>query len=320
MFRVALGICTCDRVSLLRRTLGALERTDLGTLNPAEVVLIVIDNRPTGAVRSLCDDARGRLPMALHYVEETRRGIPYARNRAIQTALELGAELVAFIDDDDLPKPDWLYHLLRRQEQTGADVVFGTWQLPEVLEVPRWLAQVDFFAPMQIEKRNRYGLPSWAGTYNVLMTRRLLEALRRNGGVFRPEFTLSGGEDTDCFIRADQAGYSYATAPDSVVVRVWEPTRLTLRGLMHRGFMLGSSRFHVDSHNAGPGVVQRRRYRAPIKLAKTVLRLPYAIVRPSGAAQWLIDISVHAGELYASIGGRCAYYAEREAVSPATQP
>lgn len=319
MSRIAVCICTCDRASLLARTLQALERTDLSGLDPAGVTLVVVDNRPTGAVRRLCGQAAARLPMAVRYVEETRRGIPFARNRAVHAALDLDADLLAFIDDDDLPRPDWLGQLVRRQRETGADLVFGTWRLPDVLDVPRWLARVDFFAPMQLDKLNRYGLPSWAGTYNVLLTRSLVETLQRGGGVFRQEFTLSGGEDTDCFIRAEQAGCRYATAPDSVIVRSWEPGRLTLRGLMRRGFMLGGSRFHVDSRNGGPGRARHRRRRAPVKLAKTVLRLPLAMARPSSLAQWLVDLSVHAGELYAAAGGRCAYYAGRGAASPAPQ-
>jgi glycosyltransferase involved in cell wall biosynthesis len=100
--RVAVCVCTCDRPRLLGRLLAILERIepgDRGSLDGVE--LVVVDNRPDGRARAVCDAWRGRLLMALRFVEEPEPGISFARNRALAAALEGGAELVAFIDDDD---------------------------------------------------------------------------------------------------------------------------------------------------------------------------------------------------------------------------
>ena len=70
---------------------------------------------------------RGRICQAqLYFAEEQERGTSFARNRAITTALAQGAEWIAFIDDDDRPRPDWLAHVLDRQRVTGSSGVTPT--------------------------------------------------------------------------------------------------------------------------------------------------------------------------------------------------
>ena len=88
--------------------------------------------------------------------------------------------------------------------------MFGFWRLPQDLRLPDWLRNSRYFRPPDPEDRNRYGLPGWAGTYNVLISRRVLEELTTGDGPFRAEFASSGGEDSDLFIRAKAAGFTYA--------------------------------------------------------------------------------------------------------------
>jgi succinoglycan biosynthesis protein ExoM len=204
--RVVIGICTCHRASLLARTLAVIERIELGGQAAEDVLLVVVGNHPDGKARAVCDQARPRLPVDLLFVEEPRRGISFARNRAVAEAVAQGAAFVAFIDDDDLPQPDWLRQLLRRQRETGADLVFGFWSPPGELRLPEWLRGVRYFHPPRPHDCNRFGLPAWAGTYNLLIARAALERLSGPEGPFRAAFAHCGGEDSDLFIRAKRAG------------------------------------------------------------------------------------------------------------------
>ena len=56
------------------------------------------------------------------YVHEPRPGISHARNRGVA---EAKGDFVAFIDDDELPAPNWLESLLLTQRTYRADVVLG---------------------------------------------------------------------------------------------------------------------------------------------------------------------------------------------------
>jgi GT2 family glycosyltransferase len=317
--RVAVCVCTCNRPRLLGRLFAILERLEPGDRGPLldGVELVVVDNRPDGRARAVCDAWRGRLPVPLRFVEEPEPGISFARNRALAAALEGGAGLVAFVDDDDEPRPDWLRHLIDAQRASGADVVFGTWRHPEGLAPPWMLAKIRFFQPMQVENRNSYGLPAWAGTFNVMLTRRVVEELAARGPVFRPEFALTGGGDTDLFIRAHRAGFAHAVACDSVVHRVWEPSRMTLRGVVRRAFRIGCTRIQLAEEHQGPERVRKLRRRSAWKLARTMARLPSRAVRPTSLAVQLVRAARYAGELYAASGRRFVYYGAPHAAAAA---
>lgn len=310
MPRVAVCICTCDRAALLARVLDALQRTELGDLTPTDLILIVVDNRADGTARSVCESYAARLPMSIRFIEESRTGISFARNRATTEALDWGADLVAFLDDDDVPQPDWLSHLVAKQRETRADVVFGFWCLPSDLKLPAWLRNTRYFRPPVRDDRNRFGLPGWAGTYNVLMTRRVLETLAPEDGPFRSEFAHCGGEDSDLFIRAKEAGFAYACAHDSVVVRAWEPNRLTLGGVLRRGFLRGGSRVHIARAHLSSEQVRALAWSSWRKLAKSLLRLPFGWTR-SRLVGSLLSLSHALGEIYAWTGMRYDYYLRR---------
>jgi hypothetical protein len=310
-------VCTCARPHLLRHLLSVMERLEPGGADPAGLALLVVDNRPDGAARAVCEAARERLPFPLAYAEEPEPGISFARNRALAEALRLGADLVSFIDDDDEPRPDWLRQLVRTQAESGADIVFGTWHHPEALVPPRLLARVRFFEPIRLDNFNSFGLPGWAGTFNVLLSRRLVETLSAEGPVFRPEFALTGGGDTDMFIRAHRAGFAHAMAIDSVVYRVWEPERMTLRGVMRRSFRIGCTRMQLATAHEPPDRVRKIYRRSCLKLLRSLAKLPPRVVRPASLAVHLVRASQHAGEVYAASGRRFVYYGTQRGLNVA---
>lgn len=306
-------ICTRRRPRLLARVLAALGRAELGgeLLPTGSVGIVVVDNSPDGQARAACERAAapGLLPAPLRFVEEPEEGLSLARNRAVAEALAWGAGRVAFLDDDDEPRPDWLRHLVEAHEASGAELVFGAWALSPELRLPRHLARLRYFRPVRLDNVNAFGLPGWAGTYNVLLGRRLLEAMAARGPVFRPEFAAAGGEDTDLFVRARRAGFRHAAAPDSVVLRTWEPHRLTLGGVLRRAFMHGGSRVHVARAHLPPDELRRLSRASWRKLAKAALTLPAAPLRAEGTAPALIRVARGLGEIYAWRGRRCGYYA-----------
>ena len=310
MPRVAICVCTCDRPALLARVLDVLQRIELGDLSASDLLLAIVDNRADGTARSVCETYAPRLPIPMRFIEEARPGISFARNRATAEALAWGADMVAFLDDDDVPRPDWLWRLVAKQRETGADVVFGFWCLPSDLKLPNWLRNTRYFRPPVRDDRNRFGLPAWAGTYNVLMTRRVLETLTPEDGPFRNEFAHCGGEDSDLFIRAKGAGFAYACAHDSIVVRAWEPSRLTLGGVLRRGFLRGGSRVHIARAHLSTEQVQALAWSSWRKLAKSLLRLPFGWNR-SKLVGSLLSLSHALGEIYAWGGMRYDYYLRR---------
>lgn len=119
----AVAICTRERPDDLTRALGALVNLD-----PPPAGIIVIDNAPssdrTAAVVSRFAGVR--------YVREDRRGLDAARNRALREAT---TSIVAFTDDDAVPEPAWLAHLLAPFEDPRVWCTTGL-TLPLELETP----------------------------------------------------------------------------------------------------------------------------------------------------------------------------------------
>jgi succinoglycan biosynthesis protein ExoM len=303
----AVCLCTCDRPQALQSLLGVLAGMEFDSLDALDLFLVVVDNRPDGRAQAICERARQRLPLRLYFAEERQRGISFARNRAVATARSHEAEFIAFIDDDDLPQPDWLVRLIERQKATGADLVFGLWRLPDDLKVPAWLSEIAFFRPPRLEATSEYDLPNWAGTYNVLISRAALEQLQQDGQVFRPEFALTGGEDTDLFIRARRAGLKFAIAEHSVVIRRWEAKRISLRGTLRRAFSIGISGTALRRRHLTRQDYQRRRRKALIRVARLITSLPLYIFQPKRLVVQLHDLARLLGALY-SYRGKFSYY------------
>lgn len=311
--RVAICVCTHSRSEVLQRLLESLRDIELGDIDPASVELIVIDNKPNPATREICERIAPDLPINVHYTTESESGITYARNRAVAVAMERGAELIAFIDDDDQPHADWLAELLKCQVATGADLVFGSWILDE--QMPDWARESGIFRSptksKQEKKGGRYGLPDCASTCNLLVSRNILEQVAATGPVFSHAFCYSGGEDKDFFIRAHNMGASLASAEKSVIHRIHGPERYTAGGLIRRGFKNGCSqvnmaRYHGDGERRVKLVVT-----ALLKLLISLIIMPFSVFSRGLFMHSLYRMAKASGVLYTSITGRSIKYYSR---------
>ena len=276
MVRVAVCICTCDRLASLAQVLAVLENIELGDMVPDDVGVIVVDNRPDGRVRALCEQVGARLPVRLECVEEARPGISFARNRAVAEARVRRADFVAFLDDDDLPEPDWLRALARHAAQRPARI----WCSASGGCRPRSSCLAGCATRAISARRPRRPQPLRASGLGWHLQPAGLAggpgAPGRPDGPFLQEFAHSGGEDSDLFIRAQRAGFTYACAVDSIVVRTWEPRRLTLRGILRRGFLLGGARVHLARAHLPAPQTKGLVWSSWRKLAKSLLQLPLA--------------------------------------------
>jgi succinoglycan biosynthesis protein ExoM len=223
---VLVGVCTYMRPSMLSRLLGACSK-----LEPIEGVgfgLLIVDNDAAGSAREVVDAARSTFDWPIHYVIEKERGIANARNRVLAEALRLRADYLAFIDDDEIMRPNWLAALFQRMRESGADAIGSDvfWDLPP--DAPGWAHALPT-SPKYQELYGRYERKGkdriYPSTNNVLMKARIFGEL---GMRFDTRYGLAAGEDLDFFIRARNAGVTYAFTPDAAVLEHVPPTRLTL--------------------------------------------------------------------------------------------
>jgi GT2 family glycosyltransferase len=139
--------------------------------------------------------------LVVRFLEDSRRSGPSAkRNRAWRATV---APLVAFMDDDCRPAPDWLERML--EAQNGAHRILQGRTEPDPSE--RHL--LHGLARSQLIK----GPSRWYQCCNIAYPRALLD---RVGG-FDEGFVRPGGEDTDLGIRAREAGAALAYVDGAVV-------------------------------------------------------------------------------------------------------
>ena len=311
--RVSVCVCTYRRPQRLTRLLVALQDIDLSGYNPRSVELLVVDNDPKPETAAICRRAAPRLPISLRYIEEPVSGITYARNRAVTVALEREADFVAFIDDDDQPRPDWLIQLLERQAVTGSDLVFGTWVLDS--HMPQWARESGIFrSPVKAGRRNkggRYGLPGCASTCNVLIGRDILQRVAGGGDIFSHAFRHSGGEDKDFFIRAHRLGASLTSADLSVVHRMHEPERYTAHGVLKRGFKNGCSQVGMARSHGGGTRLWLLLGMALFKFSISLIFLPFSVFFRGFFTHSLYRMAKASGILYSSLTGRSIHYYSR---------
>lgn len=305
--KLVVCICTHNREAPLERLLLALEGVDLGgDLAGVQVESVVVDNYAGGNAADLCRRYAERLPIPLRYVRESSRGISQARNRAVAEALGVGADWVAFIDDDDIPYPDWLRQLVRTQCATGADIVFGCWVLGP--DVPSWVREAEIFKslvePADAERNGRYGLPWMASTCNVLIGREVLERVGAGGPLFDEDLSHSGGEDKDFFLRARDQGAQLASAGESVVIRQHDPKRFTVVGLFLRGFKNGCSRINKTWTHGGAWAVFKRLLSTLLKLTLVSVSLPFLIFSRRTFMPQVYRLGKVSGIFYSLLTGR----------------
>jgi succinoglycan biosynthesis protein ExoM len=218
------------------------------------VVIIVVDNDVTVDL-GLPDRLEAPASWPVVVLEEPVRGIPRARNRALVEARRIGAGLIAFLDDDEVPDPGWLAELVRRLAASGADAAVGPVRPAFAGSPPDWVVAGGFFdRPSAVDgqditssvkggdlraalrSRTRGSLPV-PSTNNALVTSDLVDAV--DG--FDPRLALTGGSDREFFARAAGLGYRFVWADRAAVAETIPRSRQTVGWLARRHYRLGSN-------------------------------------------------------------------------------
>jgi glycosyltransferase involved in cell wall biosynthesis len=302
--KLVVGVITLRRPDGLAALLEGLRSLRFQAPAP-ELAFVVVDNDPEGSGRSVCEAAATSLPGPLLYVQESRPGLSFARNRAVAAATEEGADYLAFIDDDEVPTPDWLDELLRVAREYSADGVAGRVLRRFELEPPAWLSRGGFFLDPHLPTGSAVPI---ASTSNVLVASRLLTGL---GPPFDPRFALTGGEDTQFFLRASSAGYRLVWAEDAVVEERVPAERMELGWVLRRAYRVANSWSLCERElSPSPGLLGLRVAKAIARLMLgTGLLIAGAVAGRHVAARGLWHLAFGVGNLTGLLGFRFAEYA-----------
>jgi len=235
---IIIGIPTYLRTKGLRRLLDGV--ADLTIPEKSRIEVLVVDNDPLNSGKGVVEEFVRATNFACSYLSEPRRGISHVRNRLLDFALEQNAEFLAFIDDDEVPRQDWLGNLMVTQRELQAAIVGGPVIRVFPSGTPAWYSRICFFEA----RREPTGLTRKSiDTGNSLLH---LRDIRRLGLRFDESLSLSGGEDMFFSRQALQRGAVLVWAADAEVFEYVTASRLTRRWIIKRAFRSGCVTAVID--------------------------------------------------------------------------
>lgn len=301
--RISLCIATYRRPDQLAALLCDIGRQEL---SPDEVV--IVDNDVNASAREAVEQwRRSGVRMPVRYDVQPLKNISFTRNRTVELARE---EWIAFIDDDERAPPDWLLQMSYVVLHWGADGVLG----PVVPLVPSqaasWIRRGQFYEWSRMRTGARIP-PNRLRFGNVLLRGSLL----RNGPPpFDPAYGLTGGEDGDLLVKLARRGANIIWCDEAIVTEPVDPTRLSLKWLLHRS-LRGGQDFarHVLAGRYGPPTPAR----CALFFLRTLMQLIAAtvlasILWPFGrhrSAFWLLKATANFGKLSVLWGWQYREYA-----------
>ncbi|OWY08476.1 hypothetical protein B6V73_20105 [Thioclava sp. JM3] len=109
--KVTVAVLTRDRPKMLADLLTSLSKLD--DPDHCELIYLVVENNQRKSQEALVRAFGPKFTKgSIHYVLETKIGIASARNRAAKEAINLDADLLVFVDDDEIVPPEWLANLV----------------------------------------------------------------------------------------------------------------------------------------------------------------------------------------------------------------
>jgi succinoglycan biosynthesis protein ExoM len=221
---------------MLGRLLYALlaQKTE-GTISFA---ITVVDNDENQSAREEVTQFSIQSTVGVSYDVEPEQNIALARNRALANG---DGELIAFIDDDEIPGERWLLTLYGTLIKFKADGALGPVLPAFERSPPSWVVKGRFF--------DRPSHPTgqtldWKHTRtgNALLRRRMFMP---DAMWFNPKYG-SGGEDRDMFRRMIEIGHVFVwcdQAPvfETVPASRWKRTVLVKRALLRGRMALNST-------------------------------------------------------------------------------
>ena len=231
------AICTRNRAADLKQCLVAVTR-----LPDDGQEILVIDNAPSDDSTKQVVEQFSRV----RYVRTNQKGLDAARNCALREARN---EIVAFVDDDATPDPNWLRAIVSAFDHPLVYCVTGL-TLPQELETE---AQEQFqhsgghsrgFKRMLLDGMRDDPLFGWRAGAGVNMA--LRKSVLQHVGPFDEALDMGtpveGGGDSDILYRILAAGYRIVYEPKALSWhshrKSWKALRRQVYGYEMSGFAL----------------------------------------------------------------------------------
>ncbi|EJZ17254.1 glycosyltransferase family 2 protein [Rhizobium sp. Pop5] len=292
---IAVGVLTYRRLDGIAKLLDVMTRQIRHSARPYHLTMVIVDNDAAGSARATVESFGQTGAYDLIYVVEQNQGIPFARNRALDSAPP-GTDLFCFLDDDEWPVDGWLDAMLETRGKNRADCVYGPVQPVYPENPPEYFIKARVFE----RKKNQDGQRiNYAASNNVMFDYPLIRSWNLR---FEEKMRYTGGTDYLFFNQAIRRGMQVFWADKALVYDIVPANRMTWKWVLQRQYRLGNT-FAVSE--VLHGNLKRRIYRAAYgasRVALGLVMLPAILISPYWGMRALTHVLRGAGMVNGILG------------------
>lgn len=305
LLRIALVVCTCNRPKGLERVVTSLAKLQMPSHYLAQ--LLIIDNSADGNARQTVEQLKAGLPWEVQYVHETKSGISFARNAALEYVIPRQFDYMASVDDDMHVDPEWLVELIEIATSSSDAAVIGRRKIDYPGEKHWW---VDEAYRLDSHEPADGALLEQGHTGGCLVKLDCVRSLKLR---FDEDLSKSGGEDTLFFAQILDNGDNIRFASKAISYEVLGADRMRVRWWLKRWYRTGNTSALVSmatNHSSRFRVFYDGVVRVTLGLAGTVLCMPWLMRRRTKGMRAVRMVFRGSGYIAAVMGARYDEYAE----------
>jgi succinoglycan biosynthesis protein ExoM len=272
---VAVAVLTRDRPAMLARCLHSL--AELRVPEDTKVSYIVVENGDSGQAQDVTDEFAGGLKdTEVMFRHVPKPSIPAARNEALRAAALHGADLIAFIDDDECAEPEWLRSMIDRFRDSNLELIGGPVSPRfDPHDGSYWMRRAEDGLRSYYENRSRRAqqqLENGQQRRIMIVTNNWLGDMRlftERGLKFNEDLAASGGSDMRYYRDCRAAGVHSGWVPKAEVIETVSPDRLSIAYQFRRAIHQSRMTFRIKAADRGPRRATLRNL--PIIAVRTLL-------------------------------------------------
>lgn len=240
--KIIINICTFKRPVMIKACLDSILKVKIP--EDWEVEMIIVDNDPDQSARQTIEAYSVKSSIPISYFCEKQRGIPFARNLGCKESIRKNADWILFFDDDETAYEDWLISYSEATKKYTGDVFSG----PVNYIFPKGYA--DWLGNKGLSDIPDGTLKRRAATNNAFVRTTVFTPSGYNLQ-FDESMALTGGSDTDIFIRYEKMGGKIVHVSTAVVAEIVTENRLKITWRLSRQYRSSTNRVYVNKKLMG---------------------------------------------------------------------